>query len=105
MVKSVTHENLKEILSEIKNQFINIAIQDNGGEWSDEYFIVEGVKDIKSREVNMTALLLVSPKFSHCAIVDITSISGIKFNKYLNLNGTLLDEIKIQSDELHPIAQ
>lgn len=104
MEVSVRHEDLKEILNEIKNQYINIAIQEETGEWSDEYYIVEGVKDIKNREGTMTALLLVSPKLSHCSIIDIKTIHGIKLNKYLNLNGKLMEELRIQSDEPHTVS-
>jgi hypothetical protein len=100
---SVRHEDLKDILNEIKNQYINVAIQEETGEWSDEYYIVEGVKDINSGQGSMTALLLVSPKFSHCSIVDVKSIHGIKLNKYLNLNGALMQELRIRSDEPHAV--
>ena len=47
MEVNVTRENLKDILIEIKNQYINIAIQDEAGEWSDEYYIVEGIKVVE----------------------------------------------------------
>jgi hypothetical protein len=99
MEVSVKPEDLKNILREIKNQFINIAIQEVSGEWSDEYYIVEGVKDIPYKDSSMTALLLVSPKLSHCSIVDIKCIQGIKLNKYLNLNGKLMEELRVQSNE------
>ena len=99
MEVNVKHEDLKDILNQIKKQYINVAILDETGEWSDEYYIVEGVKDIINRQGTTTALLLVSPKLSHCSIVDVKSIVGIKLNKYLNLNGTLLEELKVQSGE------
>ena len=104
MEVNVKHEELKGILNEIKKQFINVAIQDETGEWSDEYYMVEGVKDISNRHGTMTALLLVSPKLSHCSIVDVKSILGIKLNKYLNLNGTLMQELRVQSDEPHTVS-
>ena len=104
MEVSVRHEDLKDILNEIKKQYINVAILDDTGEWSEEYYIVEGVKDIVSRHGTMTALLLVSPRLSHCSIVDVKSISGIKLNKYLNLNGTLMQELTVQSDEPHTVS-
>lgn len=103
MEVNVTQENLKDILIEIKNQYINVAIQDETGEWSDEYYIVEGVKEIKRSDVNMTALLLLSPKLSHCVIADLKSVQGIKLNKYLNLNGSLMQELRVQSQEPHTI--
>lgn len=98
MEASVRHEDLKDLLNEIKNQFINVSIQEATGQWSDEYYIVEGVKDIQNTEGTMTALLLVSPRLSHCSIVDVKSIHGIKLNKYLNLNGTLMEELRVKSD-------
>lgn len=104
MEVSVKHEDLKDILNEIKKQYINVAIQDETGEWSDEYYMVEGVKDISNRQGTMTALLLVSPKLSHCSIVDVKSILGIKLNKYLNLNGTLMQELRVQSDEPQTVS-
>jgi hypothetical protein len=103
MEVNVAQENLKEILLEIKNQFINVAIQDETGEWSDEYYIVEGIKEIKSKDVNMTALLLLSPKLSHCVIADLKQVQGIKLNKYLNLNGSLMEELRVKSREPHAI--
>jgi hypothetical protein len=104
MEVSVRHEDLKDILGEIKKQYINVAILDETGEWSEEYYIVEGVKDITNHQGTMTALLLVSPRLSHCSIVDVKSISGIKMNKYLNLNGTLMQELTVQSDEPHTVS-
>lgn len=104
MEVSVTHEDLKDILNEIKKQYINVAILDETGEWSEEYYIVEGVKDITNRQGITTALLLVSPKLSHCSIVDVKSIMGIKLNKYLNLNGTLMEELRVQFNEPHAVS-
>ena len=104
MEVSVTHEDLKDILNEIKKQYINIAILDETGEWSEEYYIVEGVKEITSRQGSTTALLLVSPKLSHCSIIDVKSILGIKLNKYLNLNGTLMEELRVQSNEPQTVS-
>jgi hypothetical protein len=104
MEVNVKHEDLREILNEIKKQYINVAILDETGEWSDEYYIVEGVKDITNRQGTTTALLLVSPKLSHCSIIDVKSIQGIKLNKYLNLNGTLMEELRIQSDEPQTVS-
>lgn len=104
MEVNVRHEDLNDILNEIKKQYINVAILDETGEWSDEYYIVEGVKDIINRQGTMTALLLVSPKLSHCSIVDVKSILGIKLNKYLNLNGTLMQELRVQSDEPQTVS-
>ena len=104
MEVSVKHEDLRDILIEIKKQYINVAILDEAGEWSDEYYIVEGVKDITNRQGTTTALLLVSPKLSHCSIIDVKSILAIKLNKYLNLNGTLMEELRIQSDEPQTVS-
>lgn len=104
MEVSVKHEELKDVLIEIKKQYINVAIQDVTGEWSEEYYIVEGVKEIGSHQGTTTALLLVSPKFSHCSIVDVKSILGIKLNKYLNLNGALMQELTVQSDAAQTVS-
>jgi hypothetical protein len=104
MEMNVTYEELKDVLNEIKKQYINVAILDETGEWSDEYYLVEGIKDIKNRQGTTTALLLVSPKLSHCSIIDVKSILAIKLNKYLNLNGTLMEELRVQSAETHTVT-
>ncbi len=104
MEVSVTYEDLKDILNEIKKQYINVAILDETGEWSDEYYIVEGVKDITNHQGTTTALLLVSPKLSHCSIIDVKSIMGIKLNKYLNLNGSLMEGLRVQSGEPQTVS-
>lgn len=104
MEMSVTYEELKDVLNEIKNQYINVAILDETGEWSEEYYTVEGVKDIKNRQGTTTALLLVSPKLSHCSIIDVKSILAIKLNKYLNLNGTLLEELRVHTAKPHTVS-
>lgn len=93
---SVT-ENLKEVLKEAKDQFISISISNQPGKWSDQYFAITEIKEIKRAEENITLMVLSSVEDSHCVTIDINLISGIKFNKYLNFNGLLTSEVEIIS--------
>jgi hypothetical protein len=95
MEVSVKVENLEAILKEIKCQYISIAVRNKTGKWSDQYFDIDDIKDIKSSGGTMTAIILHSHKNSECVVMDIRSIKGIRLNKYLFLNGGLAQEVTI----------
>lgn len=96
---SVTTKNLTEILREAKRQFISIAVSNRAGKWSEQYFTIEAIKDVKADAQRITMLVLHSERDSQCAVIDARSVVAIKFNKYLNVNETLVDEIEINSKE------
>jgi hypothetical protein len=95
MIMAVTIENLKSLLIEAKHQFIGILLCNRAGEWSDESYEIDIVKEIRNGSQKTTLLVVHSAKNSACLVVDVNLISGIKFNKYLHHDGSLVDEIRI----------
>jgi hypothetical protein len=95
MEVSVTTENLKSVLTEIKRQFISIAIRNRTGKWSDQYFDIDDVKEFKSNNGQVTALILHSQNDSLCIVMDIRSILGLKLSKYLTFNGDIAREVTV----------
>jgi len=96
---SVARDQVKDVLSVAKTQFISISISNHSGKWSDQYFLIQDIKEVKQGSEKVTLLLLNSSKDSECLAIDIKLIFGIKLNKYLNLNGHLSDEVQIVSND------
>ncbi|HYF68787.1 MAG TPA: hypothetical protein VD884_11670 [Ohtaekwangia sp.] len=96
---SVAREQIKDVLSEAKTQFISISISNQSGKWSDDYFLIQDIREFKKGGEKITLLLLKSSKDSECTVIDVTLIHGIKFNKYLSLNGHLSDEVQMVSED------
>jgi hypothetical protein len=99
----IEREKFKEILEEARNQFISVALGNKAGKWSDQYFTIEDVKEFKVAQSRITVLILTSSQDSRCVTIDINLLGKIKFNKYLNFNGTLAEEIKIASNNEVPL--
>ncbi|WP_276370932.1 hypothetical protein [Chryseolinea sp. H1M3-3] len=89
----ISYHQLKPTLRAIQNQHISVAIKNRSGKWSHEYFVIQELKEFVSDEVKATAIVLRSEL--HWEIVDIQSISGLKLNKYLHINGQLFSELKL----------
>jgi hypothetical protein len=94
---SVTDNSIKSLLQEAKKQFISISIGNPTGGWSGEYFEIDEIKEFKHGHERITIVLLRSPSTSECTAFDARLIHGIKFDKYLLLNGNLYDEIRVVS--------
>jgi len=94
---SVTHDGIENILKEVKNQFISFSISNDSGKWSNQYFSLADVKEFTRGGERTIVVLLNSLKDSECIAVDVNLICGFKFNKYLNVDGRLTDEIRIVS--------
>ena len=95
----VARDQMKDIFSVAKTQFISISISNHSGKWSDQYYLIHDIKEMKQGSEKITLLLLNSSNDSECIAIDVKLIHGIKFNKYLNLNGHLSDEVQIVSKD------
>jgi len=94
-------EVLKDVLRAAKNQFVSISVANQAGKWSEEYFTVGQLVSLETGHESMTLVILNSLNNSRCEAVDVKLLFGIKFNKYLNLNGELIEELKIRfADDL-----
>jgi hypothetical protein len=96
---SVTEDKIKDLLLEAKTQFVSFSISNSSGRWTDEYFQLHGISEFKHGDEELLVVLLRSPKNSESQAIDVRLIHGIKFNKYMHLNGKLFDEIKIVSKD------
>ena len=93
---SVTQEQVKDVLNEVKRQFIDISISNHSGQWSDQYFLIQDIKELKQNGEKITLLLLISPNNLRSTAINAKLIHRIRFNKYLNLNGQLSTEVCIE---------
>ena len=89
---------MKNMLMQAKVQFIDVCIENHSG-WLDEYFELYEIKDVKQGVEKITLIILRSSNDSVCMVVDLQSISCLKFNNYLNIEGNLIDKISILQTE------
>jgi hypothetical protein len=99
MEVSVEKEKIKDFLQAAKNQFISVSICNHSGAWSQEYRQVQDIREFKHGSEKFTIVILCSLKDSECTATDGNFISGIKFDKYLNIDGHLFDQIIVKSKE------
>jgi len=99
---TVTQEQVKDVFNEAKRQFIDISISNHSGQWSDQYFLIQDIKELKQSGEKITVLLLISPNDLRCIAINAKLIHGIRFNKYLNLNGQLSTEVGIVHKDSAP---
>jgi hypothetical protein len=95
---SVTRQRVGEFLDAAQKQFISICVSDHSGRWPTRYFERYEVVEFKHPGEKPTAVLFCSGQDFRSTI----ALTGIKFNKYLNIEGDLFDEIKIVSHEGAP---
>lgn len=91
----ITTETIKELLTEAKQQFVDVAIADVSGQWSEKYFRVVEIKEFKTGNGKVIVLLFSSPADAEYTIRDAKAISAFRFNKYLNFQGKVIDEARI----------
>jgi hypothetical protein len=97
---------LKIVLSAIKEQHINVSIKSRFGGWSKEYYKINDLQEIENAATEIVLVVLQSGCCSSYAVVDLNSIYGLKFNKYLNLDGHLISELKvIFAPDSNPVLQ
>ena len=102
----VTREEIQEVLKQAKKQFISISISNDLGQWSEQFFALQEIREVKDGSEKITMLLLNSPKNSECTVINAQYIHGIKFNKYLYLNGSLLDQVAVVTkDKTQPLSR
>jgi hypothetical protein len=99
MYNDIEEYEIRDLLMAAKTQFIDVAISDRAGEWSQQYYSVSDVKSVNRGDGGITVAVLTSVQDSRFLTVDTQSISGIKFNKYLNLNGSLTEQVRVQPNE------
>jgi len=99
MGSRIEENEIIDLLKAAKSQFVDIAISNRAGEWSQQYYAISEVKDIYKGESGITLAVLTSLQDSQTLAIDTNMIGGIRFNKYLNLNGFLTEEVKVDSNE------
>jgi len=99
MHSKIEGTEIDDLLMQAKSQFVDIAIRKRTGEWSPQYYSISEVKSVNRGEAAITLAVLTSLQDSQFLTIDTQSICGIRFNKYLNLNGSLTDEVRVQPNE------
>jgi hypothetical protein len=100
MKVSIEVEHLKNILRGARKQFINAAICNSAGKWSEQYFVIDDLREIKTEHGTVAILLLHSPSNSECAAIDIRHISRLRFNKCLSIEGASVKELAINAKKI-----
>jgi hypothetical protein len=95
MAVKITFENLKSTLKAIQDQHISISIQNKDGKWTNEYFCIADIRHFSIGGATLEALILYTELDSPGAIIELRSIYGLKLNKFLNLNGDLIQEVTV----------
>src|SRR5690349_16209957 len=101
MIVRLKADHLKNVLKDARNQNVSISIASKAGSWS-EYFHIDEIKDVVTERGVVTIMVLHSDQSPQHAMVDVRLISGVKFNKYLTVKGTLTSEVSITSAAMVP---
>ena len=109
MMITAAAESLKRILQVAKEQFVQVSLCNPAGQWSKEYYTIDHIKENRRGFESATMVVLRSEKDSSCQVMDVTLIAALKFNKYLQYHGALVDEViftkKEKATELfNPVA-
>jgi hypothetical protein len=76
-------------------QFVQLSLCNPAGQWSDEYYTLDHIKENRRGFDITTLLVLRSEKNSACLTVDASFVSAMKFNKYLQYDGALIREVNV----------
>lgn len=99
MMLTTKAEGLRRILQEAREQFIQLALCNPAGQWSKEYYSIDHIKENRRGFENSTIIVLRSEKDSSCQMFDINLITALKFNKYLQHQGALVNEVNVVKKE------
>src|SRR5688572_24918067 len=86
-------QKIRPFLSEMKKEDIQFLLRDASGKWSEQYFYVEYFDDF-SVSSNLT-IVGRAPSTDKIFPIDLSSVTGIKLNKYLRWQGHLHSEFEI----------
>jgi hypothetical protein len=95
MVFDVNINTLTLIANSLRDQFVSVALKGRSGKLSHEYFAIEAIKKCKHGRAKTTVMVLRSDITSHWIMVSVDTISGLKFNRHLYLDGQLFDELRL----------
>jgi hypothetical protein len=96
-------KKVRPLLLEIKNQYIQVALRNQAGKWSEEYYHIESC-DPSSTPNDVLFVMVRAPSTDRLFIIDVNSITGVKLNKYLKWNGQLHSSFEIfQSKNLETL--
>jgi hypothetical protein len=82
-------QKIGPLLSEMEKDDIQFLLRDESGKWSKPYLYVEYYDDFSVSSSLMT------PSTDKIFPVDLSSVTGIKLNKYLHWKGNLHSEFEI----------
>jgi hypothetical protein len=87
-------QKVRPLLLEIKNQHIQIAVRNEAGKWSKEYFHIEYDKSFSTPK-DVFFVVLRGPSTDKIFLLNLSSVTGIKLNKYLKWQGDLHSSFEI----------
>ncbi|HEY0740807.1 MAG TPA: hypothetical protein VGD40_05060 [Chryseosolibacter sp.] len=92
---SVYLKELPAILRIIKSKEVPVKIYNHSGQWSEHYFGVLEVKDIKDKSYDITVLILFDPETSESTAIDVKSIHTIELKSSVEIHGRQVTRVKI----------
>jgi hypothetical protein len=95
----VNPEKFLEALNESRKQLADIAICDQTGMWSDQFFHIDDVREVRNvYGETTTALILSDQPDRRVVVVEMNSIAGVRFSKNIELNGQQTDELALVTE-------
>lgn len=92
---SVYVKELPNILRQIKEKQIPVKIYNHSGQWSEHYFGVLEIKEIRDKNYNVTVLILFDPETNESTAIDIKSINTIELQSAIVLNGSQVKKLRV----------
>lgn len=82
-------------LKKIHEKKIDIKIYNHSGQWSDHFFGVLEVKEIKEKDYDVTVLILFDPETNDSTAIDVKSINMVELKSEMTVNGRAVRKLKI----------
>ena len=94
--RSVYLKELPEILKTIQELKVPVKIYNHSGQWSDHFFQVLELKDIKDKDYQVAVLILFDPESAEATAIDLKSINMVELKTPMKFAGVDVQEFIIR---------
>jgi hypothetical protein len=94
-IRFYAHE-LLDILKKAKDEKILVKMFNHSEKWSDHFFQILELKEIRDKDYQVTIVILFDPETSDATALDLKTISGVEFNTQVESGGNRYRMISIR---------
>lgn len=97
---SVYVKQLPEIFKTIQSKKIPVKIYNHSRQWSDHFFQVLEIKEIKDKGYEVTVLILFDPETTDATAIDVKSISMIELESAVQIGKEPVKKIEVYRSKI-----